>query len=442
MAMALDPSLILKAQGIDVDPWQRDFLLSSEQYVLLNCTRQAGKSTVTAALGLHKTQFTPNSTVVILSPGQRQSSELFRKILSGYNAIGRPVKPVYETQLKIEFQNGSRILCLPGKEATVRSFSPNLLLIDEASRVEDNLYRAVRPMLAVSKGRLVGLSTPFGQRGWFWSEWEDAKSPFKKVKITWKDCPRITPEFIEDEIRAMGTAWVQQEYDCLFTAMEGLVYPDFEKAYTDFYNPIGKPCGGIDWGWRNPFAAVWGVLDREDVLWIQEERYFKQTPLHEHSKALSRIMWYADPAGATEMSEFRAAGHTVRKGYNDIRLGIAAVAARVRTGRLRVNPTRCPNLCSEAKLYRYPSEAERVVLGEKPVDEHNHALGALRYLISRLDARFIAKLRKVAGSEERIETESQQAIEEMKKERAREAAQSVFNTPIDPYRNEDHWTTF
>ena len=46
MAMALDPSLILKARGMVVDPWQRDFLLSKERQILLNCTRQAGKSTV------------------------------------------------------------------------------------------------------------------------------------------------------------------------------------------------------------------------------------------------------------------------------------------------------------------------------------------------------------------------------------------------------------
>ncbi len=61
---------------------------------------------------------------------------------------------VQESQLKIELANGSRILCLPGEEATIRGFSPNLLVIDEASRVPDDLYRAVRPMLAVSQGRL------------------------------------------------------------------------------------------------------------------------------------------------------------------------------------------------------------------------------------------------------------------------------------------------
>ena len=101
--------------------------------------------------------------------------------------------------------------------------------------------------------------------------------------------------------------------------------------------------GGIDFGWRNPFAAVWGVLDRDDVLWITGERYLRETPLHEHAAALPQlgeVMWYADPAGRTEIEELRAGGLVVRRGDNDIRPGIAAVTARLRTGRLKVRPRR------------------------------------------------------------------------------------------------------
>ena len=102
-------------------------------------------------------------------------------------------------------------------------------------------------------------------------------------------------------------------------------------------------------------------------------------------------MWYADPAGRTEIEEFRAAGHKVRAAVNDIRAGIAAVKARLESGRLKVDPRRCPNLCTESKLYRYPDRHED---SENPVDEDNHALAALRYLISGLDHRFMAKLRR------------------------------------------------
>ncbi len=159
----------------------------------------------------------------------------------------------------------------------------------------------------------------------------------------------------------------------------------------------GRGVGGIDFGWRNPFAALCGVLDGDDVLWIGWERDLRETPLHLHAAALRQhkgVVWYADPAGRTEIEELRASGLTVRRADNDIRLGVAAVAARLRTGRLKVRGPACPELLAEARLYRYPTATERAGTNENPVDEYNHALGALRYLIAALDARFIARLRK------------------------------------------------
>jgi hypothetical protein len=398
LALALDPSLILRARGLAADPWQRDLLLSTDRQVLLNCSRQSGKSTVVSLLALHTALFTPGALVLLLSPSQRQSNEIFRKVLEADNALGRPIPARYRSQLRLELANGSRVLCLPGREETIRSFGGvNLLVLDEAARTADELYFSVRPMLAVSQGRLIALSTPFGQRGWFYREWIGS-GPWKRIHVTWRDCPRISPAFIQEEERALGPSWVRQEYEALFTALEGLVYPDFEPAVLDLWPaPAGRAVGGIDFGWRNPFAAVWGVLDSEDVLWLGGERYLSQTPLHEHGAALRRlgsITWYADPAGRTEIEELRAAGLVVRAGDNDLRPGIAAVTARLRTGRLRIHRPACPHLIREAGLYRYPTAREAGAGGETPIDDHNHALAALRYLVAGLDTRFMARLRQ------------------------------------------------
>jgi len=395
IALALDPTRILRALGLTADPWQRDLLLAPDRQVLLNCSRQSGKSTVVAALALHTALFTHGGLVLLLSPSQRQSTEIFRKVIDAYNALRCPLPAERQTELQLELSNGSRVICLPGREETVRSYGGvSLLVIDEAARVPDDLYRSVRPMLAVSQGRLVALSTPFGRRGFFHDEWHGT-GPWKRVRITWHDCPRISESFLAEERRALGGNWVRQEYECEFTALEGLVYPDFPSALVRGGElPAGREVGGIDWGWRNPFAAVWGVLDAADVLWIGHERYRTQTPLHEHIAALPKeVMWYADPSGATEIQECRAADRKVQPGTNDIRLGIAAVTARLRTGRLKVLGPACPNLVAESRLYRYPTPRERALVGEDPVDANNHALAALRYLISQLDARFLARLR-------------------------------------------------
>ena len=47
----------------------------------------------------------------------------------------------------------------------------DLVIIDEAARVEDDLISAFRPMLATSNGRLIALTTPAGKRGWFFDAW-------------------------------------------------------------------------------------------------------------------------------------------------------------------------------------------------------------------------------------------------------------------------------
>jgi hypothetical protein len=396
LALAFDPTRILRAQGLTPDAWQTQFLLALDRQVLLNCSRQSGKSTTVAALALHTALFTPGSLTLLLSPSLRQSSELFRKVLDAYDAIRRPLVPRQRSRTELELTNRSRIVSLPGEEETIRSFSGvDLLIIDEAARVPDDLYRSVRPMLAVSNGRLVCLSTPFGKRGFFFQEWEDAGAAWHRVRIPWYECPRITPDFIAGEMRSLGESWVRQEYETSFESLEGLVYPDFEArcACNDWPNPTGKKVGGIDFGWNNPFAAVWGVLDRDDVLWIGGERYLRETPIHEHAAALPKdVLWYADPSGPTEIAALRRANLKVGRGVNDIAPGISAVTARVRTSRLRVYRPACPNLLAESKLYRY-GKPDDGAQSEIPIDKDNHALGALRYLISQLDAGYLVRFR-------------------------------------------------
>src|SRR6202040_4168437 len=95
-----------------------------------------------------------------------------------------------------------------------------------------------------------------------------------------------------------------------------------------------------------------------------------------------------------EIEELRRAGLKVLRGGNAIQAGIAAVNARLRTGRLRVLCSACPNLLAEAKLYRYPTSQNGQADTEVPLDQNNHALAALRYLVSRLDTGFVARFRR------------------------------------------------
>src|SRR5205085_1966281 len=137
--------------------------------------RQAGKSEAAAALALHTALLQPGALVLLLSPSERQSGELAAKVFHLYDrarAAGTALPAIKRTALQLHLCNGSRVIALPESEKTIRGYSgASLLVIDEASRVDGALYAGVRPMLAVSRGRLIALSTPFGQRGFFWEAW-------------------------------------------------------------------------------------------------------------------------------------------------------------------------------------------------------------------------------------------------------------------------------
>ncbi len=238
--LAADPTLVLARAGLEPDPWQRGVLTSEDDRLLLLCSRQAGKSTVAAALALLAALRTPGTLVLVLSPSLRQSGELFRKVIGIFNALGRPAVVRSQTALRLELAGGSRVVALPGTEGTVRGFAGvGLLVIDEAARVADDLYRAVRPMLAVSRGRLVALSTPFGQRGWFHDAWASPE-PWARVRITAGECPRIDPAFLAAERRALGDRWFRQEYECDFTECIDAVFSaeDIRAAFSGDATPL------------------------------------------------------------------------------------------------------------------------------------------------------------------------------------------------------------
>lgn len=201
--------------GITPDPWQAAALDDPHKRIILNCSRQSGKSTVAAIKALHKALYSPGSKILIVSPTQRQSGELFKSIKGMYYAAPRQGEPTKKTETELAFDNNSRILSLPGSEDTIRGYSAvSLLIIDEAARVKDDIYAAVRPMLATTGGKLILLSTPAGREGFFAQAWESQE--FTHYEIDATQCPRIGEEFLAQEREALGSILFSQEYMCQF----------------------------------------------------------------------------------------------------------------------------------------------------------------------------------------------------------------------------------
>jgi Terminase large subunit, T4likevirus-type, N-terminal len=226
--------------GIVPDPWQAELLGSEALRILLNCSRQSGKSTMASILALHKALAAPGSLILILAPAERQAKELFSKVAAFYRTLGHIIPMDSYRKLGMNLASGSRIEALPGSEKTIRGFSGvDLLIVDEAARVADELYYTVRPMLAVSGGRLMMLSTPFGKRGVFYEEWTGGEG-WERYTATAEECPRIPPAFLEAERKTLGPWWFAQEYECRFMDTVDQVFQTevIDKAITDEVAPL------------------------------------------------------------------------------------------------------------------------------------------------------------------------------------------------------------
>jgi hypothetical protein len=211
----------------DADSWQQTVLKSDDPRICLNCCRQAGKSSVVAVKALHIGLYEPKSLILLLSRSLRQSGELARKVFDAYETSGRQVPPESETTLALELSNGSRILALPGgDEGAIRGFSGvRALILDEAARIPDALWVAVRPMIAVSGGSIMLLSTPFGKRGFFYRVWTQSER-WLKIEVTGNQCPRLSAEFLAEERRELGPRWYGQEYLCQFVEAVSQLFDD------------------------------------------------------------------------------------------------------------------------------------------------------------------------------------------------------------------------
>lgn len=255
LALALDPALLMQSAGLIPDAWQAGCLRSAARRRLLLCSRQSGKSTVTAALALHTALYHPPALVLLLSPSLRQSQELFRRVLDIYRTGDAPMGSEQESALRLELQSGSRIISLPGTEQTVRGYSGvALLVVDEAARVPDSLYYAVRPMLAVSAGRLVCLSTPFGKRGFFHHEWTEGQG-WERTCITADQCPRISAAFLAEEQASLGDWWYRQEYGCEFVETTDQVF-SYEQVTSAVSADVLPLFGGPDDRHSQPTGVV------------------------------------------------------------------------------------------------------------------------------------------------------------------------------------------
>lgn len=240
LRLALSLVLFARHCGIEPDDWQRAVLESAADRVILLCSRQAGKSLTAALLVCHRAIYVPHSLIVLIAPTRAQSGELLRKVRDIFHRSSVQATTARDNQRTLELLNQSRIVIVAADSGTVRGYSAvDMLVFDEAGWVPDDVFDAASPMVAVSQGRTIMLSTPNGARGRFYEAWEEGGPEWHRVIVTARHVSRIDPDWLARERERLPASAFASEYLCEFTEASGAVFreSDIEAMFDDDIEP-------------------------------------------------------------------------------------------------------------------------------------------------------------------------------------------------------------
>ena len=186
---------------IHLDPWQIE-VMKTKGNMVLRSGRQVGKSTV---IGIKAARFAienPNKLIMVISKTERQAGLLFAKILFNINDIDR--KQISKgkdrpTKHLINLENGSKIHCLPAGDTGfgIMGFTIDLLIADEAAFIPEEVWNSVIPALAITRGSIWLLSTPFMKQGYYYQCFQDTS--FTAFHTSSEDCPRKDEAFLQSK---------------------------------------------------------------------------------------------------------------------------------------------------------------------------------------------------------------------------------------------------
>ena len=413
------------------DEWQKRLLASSAKKIIVNVARQQGKSTTAAAKAVHRAIHFPGSCVLIVAPAVPQAFELRRKIDEHLRNSKVTLKMIADNKRELEFENGSRIIIVAADEDTVRSYTADMIIEDEAAMVPDAVYEAMEPMLLVSEGQHILLGTPKGMKKHHFSDiWHDTdKSGWDRYEVNaWQNprVPRTTLQALKEEKERLGRLWwFQQEYECSFVAAaQGLVYPYESKKNATLAlkrdDRWWQYVLGIDYGYSDSTAFVVMGWQKDDpniyVVETLEQRGLLAPEAAEIALALTKKYPFARMVGDMggfgkgyiEEARRRFKLPIVAADKNNKRGYIELMVSDLKAGLLKVFPG---NEALVDEWQKLPWDEER----EMPADGYKDHLSDAALYAWRAACHYLEEIRKakpVAGTPEAYQLEADSIFDE------------------------------
>jgi len=303
-----------------------------------------------------------------------------------------------ESRLEIRTQTqkgGESIIQLRGWESveTARGQHFDFLVLDEIASMKNfwsNWQEVLRPTLIDTKGETLFISTPKGFNHFYDLCNQELKDKdYKAFHFTSYDNPFLPVEEIDTMKATMSQEEFQQEVMASFQKTQGLVYKEFSREshlYEELPNIELKKIAGIDFGFVNP-AAVLDIRTNGDKFWVEGEWYKKERTdiqIAEYVAGMGFDEAYPDPESPQAVEELKRKNVNIReviKGKDSVEAGIKKIKELLISRRLMINK-QCVNLIAEFEMYSYDDKDGEVNKKEKPIKANDHALDALRYVVS------------------------------------------------------------
>ncbi len=201
------------------DPAQIPVLTEQSTRIMLLAPRQTGKTTVAAVRIAHEAATNEDALILLASASGRQSGQLLQKTRAILHHAGAEFSAPPPHCDGFTLANGSQVVALPDNPETIRGFSaPRLIVVDEAAFASREVFAALEPMMTVSGGTILLISTPNGQTGYFYDQWHNDNGPWVRHQMSLQDCPRVDRAAIEAMRQTMSREQFDQEFLCKFVA--------------------------------------------------------------------------------------------------------------------------------------------------------------------------------------------------------------------------------
>lgn len=269
--------------------------------------------------------------------------------------------------------------------------------IDEADLISYSAYLIVRGRVNATKGRLL-MTSSIADNSWL-ADYSNRLNPKTFELVTWgsKDNPAFSNEEWEELKHELDPSIFRRRYEAKLEFATGKVYSGFDFSKHKVYSippteSVEKAFIGIDWGYVDPTAIILVLMTNLKNFYVAKEFVVEGAPLDIVSAAIQKfrnhvrkeynlgVTIYADPSNKQMLETVKLKiKHDIHPGMRDIFEGTATVRNLIFQKRFFVLDN-CAHVLKEIRLYRYVEKGwERQ---EKPEDNNNHTLDAIRYVLA------------------------------------------------------------